>query len=106
MQGMPTPKQLTPEQIAAVIPPEIKRIRELTLGLMGIELFKEWHRAMKDYYIMKTPVAIASYGAPYVRFREGQNSLLRAIDSFAMEEEDYNKMISEQLLSGNTGAMQ
>lgn len=103
MQGMPKPPQLTREQVDAVMPEDLKKIRELTLSLMGTELFKNWLACMKQYYIMKEPVGLANYPEAYCRFREGQNSLLRSIDTFALEEEAYCKMVSEQLLNQQAG---
>jgi hypothetical protein len=81
-----------------IIPPDIKEIRELTLGILSTDQGKKWLERMKVYYMITNPVASPEYPASYCRFREGQNSLLRAIEMFAKDEDTFNKYITAQLL--------
>jgi hypothetical protein len=99
MQG-PSSKQpeITPEQMKQLIPEDIKHLRELTLKLLSNKAGKEWLEQMKIYYMLKNPVASPEYPAAYCRFREGQNSLLRAIEMFAKEENEFNRYMAAQLL--------
>lgn len=92
------PRELLPEEVNAMIPLDVKELRELSLAVFSTELGKKWLSKMKDYYIMKQAVASPAWGMPYVRFREGQNSLLRAIEIFAEEEKLFCQYMSQQLL--------
>jgi len=94
---------LTAEQMVELIPADIKELRELTVGLLSTDTGKNWLEKMKVYYMLKNPVASPEYPASYCRFREGQNSLLRAIEMFAKDEQEFNRYIATQLL-GNKGS--
>lgn len=87
----------------AMIPPDVKNIRALSLAVLTQGPGKELLDALKAYYIMKSPVAMANYPESYCYFREGQNSILRALDAFAAEELEFNKALSNQLNSPPQG---
>lgn len=98
MHGPSKQPNLTPEQMREMIPQDLKEIRELSLALMSTDIGKRWLEKMKDYYIMQNPVAMPEFPPAFVRFREGQNSLLRAIEIFSKEEAAFNQYVANQLI--------
>jgi hypothetical protein len=87
-----------------LIPQDLRKIRALSLEVFGKGKGKELMAALKEYYIMNAPVALASYPKSYCYFREGQNSLLRSMETFAAEEKEFTKALANQMQGPDNAA--
>lgn len=82
------------------VPADLKELREHTVALLSDDKGKRWLAKMKEYFIMNRPVALSDYKESYCYFREGQNSILRAIEMFVSDENVYNQWLDNQMKNG------
>lgn len=81
----------------AQIPDDIREIRRMCIKVLDSAEGKQLMKLLKDYYILKSPVALANYPKSYCYFREGQNSLLRTLEVFMAEEKEFRQTIHAQM---------